>query len=216
MMKCNKCKIEYSGSFIRCPLCQTELVGKKEDSIFPKIQTKEKLLYKILLFVSFAIGVLFAFIEHTILKSFSITKFVVFGLITNYILIKFILHNYKNVLKTMNKYFWLLLLLFFIWHFATKSMIITTYIISILCITIFVFNSIVMIILKNSYIIKFVKTIILNCCIGLIPLLLVWLNLTTFDLISYICAILDLIFFVGLLIFCKDNVIEELKKIFNF
>lgn len=217
MSKCKKCNIEYNGNLDLCPLCQTELVGEKSESVFPKLKnTKETILYKILLFVSFSIGVLFAFTEYMISKELTISKFIVLGLLTNYVLVKFILKNYKDVLKMMNKYFWIILILFFAWYFVTKSLIITTYLIPILCLVIFAFNSITMLVLKDDYIMKFSKTILLDCVIGLIPLLLVFLKLSTFPLLSYICGVLDLLIFTGLIIFCKDNIINELKKIFNF
>ena len=149
-------------------------------------------------------------------SSLYITKYVIFGLITNYVLIKFIHNNYKNVLKMMNGYFFVLIILFLLWFWITKSLIITTYLVPVLCIIIFIFNSITLLVLKDSYLIKFVKTILSDCLVGLIPLLLVYFKLTTFDLLSYICVLLDIIVFIGLLIFCKDNVIEEIKKIFNF
>lgn len=217
MRKCRKCNIEYNGNLELCPLCQTEMVGKKTESVFPKLkQPKETTLYKILSFVSFSIGILFAFIEYTIFKTFTISKYIIVGLLTNYILVKFILKNYKDVLKMMNKYFWVILFLCFIWYFTTKSLIITTYLIPILCLVIFAFNSIIMLVLKDNYIIKFARTILFDCMIGLIPLLLVALNLSTFELLSYICAVLDLLIFTGLIIFCKDNILDELKKIFNY
>ena len=71
------------------------------------------------------------------------------------------------------------------------------------------------VVLKISYIIKFVKTILLDCLIGLITLILVF-KLTTFEILSYICTILGLLVFIGLLIFCKEDIIEEFKKVFNF
>ena len=217
MKKCSKCMIEFNGNLKICPLCQSELYGNNTNSVFPKLNYKKnKLLYKILLFVSFCIGILFAFIEYNIHSSLYITKYVIFGLITNYVLIKFIHNNYKNVLKMMNGYFFVLIILFLLWFWITKSLIITTYLVPVLCIIIFIFNSITLLVLKDSYLIKFVKTILSDCLVGLIPLLLVYFKLTTFDLLSYICVLLDIIVFIGLLIFCKDNVIEEIKKIFNF
>lgn len=217
MKKCSKCMIEFNGNLKICPLCQSELYGNNTNSVFPKLNYKKnKLLYKILLFVSFCIGILFAFIEYNMHSSLYITKYVIFGLITNYVLIKFIHNNYKNVLKMMNGYFFVLIILFLLWFWITKSLIITTYLVPVLCIIIFIFNSITLLVLKDSYLIKFVKTILLDCLVGLIPLLLVYFKLTTFDLLSYICVLLDIIVFIGLLIFCKDNVIEEIKKIFNF
>ena len=123
MRKCNKCNIEFNGNFEMCPLCNSRMTGKKTDNVFPKIKTSNPtLLYKVLSFVSFSIGVLFAFTEYVISKSFYINKFVVLGLVTNYILVKFILKNYKDVLKMMNKYFLIILILFFTWFLATKSL----------------------------------------------------------------------------------------------
>ena len=172
MKKCSKCMIEFNGNLKICPLCQSELYGNNTNSVFPKLNYKKnKLLYKILLFVSFCIGILFAFIEYNMHSSLYITKYVIFGLITNYVLIKFIHNNYKNVLKMMNGYFFVLIILFLLWFWITKSLIITTYLVPVLCIIIFIFNSITLLVLKDSYLIKFVKTILLDCLVGLIPLL---------------------------------------------
>ena len=78
MRKCNKCNIEFNGNFEMCPLCNSRMTGKKTDNVFPKIKTSNPtLLYKVLSFVSFAIGVLFSFTEYVISKSFYISKFVV-------------------------------------------------------------------------------------------------------------------------------------------
>ncbi len=217
MKKCNKCLIKFTGDLERCPLCKEELTGEATPSIFPKLHNKKsRLLYKVLFFVSFSVGVLFTFLEYTITKSFTISKYVILGLINNYILIRFILNNYKNVLKMINRYFKLILILIFLWYIMTKSLIITTYIIPIMCIIILVFNCISMIILKDKYIIKYAKTITLDCIISLLPLLLVMFKLSIFALLSYICTIIDLLVFVGLIVFCKDHIIEEIKKIFNF
>ena len=217
MHRCKKSDIKFNGDLKYCPLCQAELEGRKSENVFPVIKKEKKgLLHKVLLFISLSIAILFSFIEYNITQAFSISKFVWLGLITNYILIRFILKNYKNPIKMMNKYFWIILILFFIWFFVIRNLIITTYLIPILCFIIFAFNSITIIVLRDNYIIKFGKTIILDCFIGLIPLLLVFLNLSTFELLSYICAVVDLLIFLGLIIFCRDNILEEFKKIFNF
>ena len=115
----------------------------------------------------------------------------------------------------MNKYFIIILILKILWFFITKSLIITTYIIPILCIIILIYNSITMLVLKDSYTIKFLKIILIDCIIGLIPWILTLLKLTTHNILSNICLILDFLIVIGLLIFCKENVIEECKKLFN-
>lgn len=216
MRKCSKCKISYTGSVKRCPLCQSELIGDITASPFPKTTPrKENVLYKILLFVSISLSLIFAFVEYMIHNQFTVTKYVVLGIVTLDILVLYIIKKYKNVLKKMNKYFIIILLLTFLWFFLTKSLIITTYIIPILCIIIFLFNSITMLVLKDSYISRFLGQLLLDCVIGLIPGVLLMLHLTTTNVLSYICLLLDVLVLLGLIIFCHDRVIEELTKRFN-
>ena len=213
MLKCKKCNIEYNGNLKYCPLCQAELTGTVSESVFPKLKKEKKgLLYKILLYVSLFSGILFTFIEYTVSKSFYISKFVWLGLITNYILIRILLENYKNPLKILSRYFLIILIVFFVLYFIIKKLFITTYLIPILCLVIFVFNSITMMVLKDNYI----KTIILNFFIGVIPLLLVYFKLSTFELLSYIFVVVHLLIFLGLIIFYHNNILEELKKLFSF
>lgn len=216
MKKCKNCNIEISGSQERCPLCNQELKGKNSNSVFPKINLqKENVLKKILLLVSLTVAILSLFLEFYTAKRIFISKFIVFGLITNYILIVFILNNYKNILKKTNKYFVTIILLLIGWYFITKSLIITTYFIPILCIVIYGFNSIIMLVYKDSYVFQYIKTMVLDSIIGIVPLIFFLLNLTTTNLPSFISLIINAIIFLGLLIFCFDKVIEELKKTFN-
>lgn len=216
MRKCNKCKISYTGNINRCPLCQGKLVGNITPSFFPKIKrAKEKMLYKILLFTSIAIGIIFAFIEYLIHKQLIITKYACLSLFTFYILVITLIAKYKNILKRMNKYFLIILFIIFMWFIMTKSLIITTYIIPILCIIILAFNSITMLVLKNSYINKFLGVILLDCLIGVIPIILTALDLTTNNILAYICLLIDILVFIGLVIFCYDKIVTELIKKIN-
>lgn len=217
MKKCRKCDISFNGNISTCPLCFNELVGEKTLNVFPKLSVrKENLLFKILLFASFSVAVLFLFGEYTLTKKFSISKIVILGLISNYISLKFILNNYRNALKMMNKYFFRVLILLFIWFFMIKSLIITTYIIPISCMVILLFNSIILLVLRGSFFARFGRTVIMDCIVGIIPLVLVFFKLSTFPFLSYVCVILDLLIFMALLIFGRDSIVEELKKLFNF
>lgn len=216
MRKCKKCQISYTGNINRCPLCQGKLIGEIASSPFPKIKkTKEKILYKVLLFTSIAIGIIFAFVEYLIHKELIITKYAIFGLFTIYILVISVITKYKNILKMMNKYFIIILFLMFFWFIITKSLIITTYIIPIVCIVILIFNSITMLVLKDSYINKFLSIILLDCLIGFLPALLLILNLITNNILTYSCLLLDILIFIGLVIFYYDIIIDELIKKIN-
>lgn len=217
MKKCNKCNIEFNGNIKYCPLCQNKLTNFSSPNVFPPNikRQKDTILFKILLFVSIVMSIISIFLEYIITKKFNYSFFVTFGLITNMILLLFILENYQNVLKMMAKYFYVILTLLFIWYFATKNLIITTFIIPGLCIVIYLFNGITMIVLKNYYITKYTGIILFDAIIGLIPMLLVFLNLTTINILAYICFMLDIFIFLALIIFCKQKIFNELKKMFS-
>ena len=48
MKKCPYCKIEVGGDLIKCPLCQSKLMGEGERVYFPRLETQQKrsLFYK--------------------------------------------------------------------------------------------------------------------------------------------------------------------------
>lgn len=216
MRKCNKCKIEYNGNLTKCPLCQSDLTGKKTPSVFPQLkEQKENILRKLLLFIVVAIVIISIFIEYLVHQRLTATKYIILSLITLYILVIYIIEKYQKPIKMMNRYFIIILILLFIWYLLIKSKVITTFLIPILCIVILLFNSITMIVLKESYINKSFGIILLDCILGLIPLLLNILSLVTTPIIVYICTLLDALIFFALLIFCHENLKEELEKRMN-
>ena len=48
-----------------------------------------------------------------------------------------------------------------------------------------------------------------------LPIILVLLKMTTFNILAYICFLSSIIAILALLIFCFDEIKEELSKIFN-
>ena len=217
MRKCTKCNIDFNGDIKYCPLCQNKLAGTPSASVFPKNikRQKDTILFKILFFVTTVFCISSIFMEYVLTKKLEYSIFAVLALITNLILLFFILKNYQNVVKIMTKYFIFILASLLIWFFMTKSLTITTYVIPGLCILIFLFNSIAMLVFKNYYIDKYSGVILVDAIIGLIPMVFVLLNLTVFNIPAYICLLLDIFIFLALIIFCKDRILSEFKKLFS-
>lgn len=217
MKKCNKCNMEINGDLKYCPLCQNKLIGCSSPCVFPENikRQKDTILFKILFFVSIVLGIMSFFLEYVITGNLYYSFYAVLGLITNLILLLIILKNNQNVLKMMAKYFFVILALLFIWYFVTRNLIIITYIIPSLCIVIYLFSSITMIVLKGYYITKYTGIILTNAIIGFIPMLFVFFRLTTFNILAYICFMLDIIIFLALIIFCKEKIFDEMKKLFS-
>ena len=108
------------------------------------------------------------------------------------------------------------MVILFIWYFYTKNSIITNFIIPILCLLELGFTVIIGIILRNTYIIKYLKIILLNIFISIIPGVLVVFDLVTYPLIAYISAILSVIVLIGIIIFYSEDLKDELHRIFNY
>lgn len=216
MRKCTSCNINVNSNEDFCPLCQNKLIGQKEEPIFPtKVKLKTNILLKILLFISLVISIICGFIELCITNYLRYSLFVAGGLLSNLVVVYYILKNRHNILKFFGKTGITLITLSLIWYFCTKSTIITNYIIPSICIFELLFNLITFIVLRNNYIVNYLNLMILNIFILIVPILLIIFKCTTFNLLSYICFLLASIVLSGLVIFYFDEIAEELQKLFN-
>ncbi len=217
MKKCTSCNIEFNTSDNYCPLCQNELIGKCDSLSFPNNKWFEtnSLILKIILFSSITILLIFSFIEVIIFNSLKISLYVSLGLLSNFIIVYFILKTYKNIYNMLGKYGIIINILLIIWYLVTKTTIITNYIIPSICIIELLSNVVFGIILRKNYLVKYSSQILMNIFLLLLPLILVILKFTTNNILSYICLLLSIISIVGLVIFFYDDIKEELKKIFN-
>ena len=217
MKKCWACNIEFNTNEKRCPLCQNELEGECDEQLFPKNVRYEvnSLILKIVAFASIVALLTIGFIDFLVIKNIKVMGYVGLGLLSNFIIIYFILKNSQNIYKILGRYGFILIFLLLIWYFYTKTPLITNYIIPAVCFFELAFNLIVGIILRRNYMIKYSSQIMVSIFLLLIPIVLVAFKLTTDKIPSYICCLLSVISIIGLLIFFFDDVKEELGKIFN-
>ena len=102
-----------------------------------------------------------------------------------------------------------------LWYVITKNTNITNDIIPSFCIFELLFNLISFIVLKNHYIVGYLKILLLNLFLLIIPGILILLNCITVPILTWIAFVLGLIILLGLLIFYFDDIQLECKKIFN-
>ena len=217
MKKCNSCNIDFITSSNLCPICRNNLYGDNEISTFPTniLYNTSNLILKIVLFISISILIIYGFIEINIFKEFKYINLVFLGLLTNYTITYFILKNSKNILKMFFKYGIVLMFLTIIWYIFTKKSYIPNYIIPGISLLEIVSNFIINLIFRKNYFIRYSNLLLTNIILLIMPALFILLNITTNNLMSYICLIIALITILGLIIFCFDDLIDELKKIFN-
>lgn len=217
MKKCNSCNISFNIGEKLCPLCQNILSGECNDLSFPSnVRFKSSsLILKILLFVSITLFLIFSFGEVVFFENFDISLYVGLGLISNYVIIYFILKNYKNIYKMFFKYGLIVVILLLMWYFVIKSPIITNYIIPSVCMFELLLNLIVGIVFRKNYLVKYSGHMLVNLILLFVPILLVGLGLTTNNIMAYLCFLFAVISIVGLVIFFYDDIKDELCKIFN-
>jgi len=217
MKICQSCNIEFNTNEKMCPLCQNFLEGETKELAFAQnIRYKtNSLILKLLLFISVVIFLICAFIEISISGIIDWSIYVILGLATNYIIVYFILKNYQNTFKMFAKYGLIIVLLLIMWYLYTKTTIITNYIIPIVCLLELIFNLVIGLILRRNYILKYTNQLILNTILCLVPIVLVNLQFTTNNVLSYICSLCSIITIIGMLIFFYDDIKEEITKLFN-
>lgn len=217
MKKCNSCNIKFNTTEKVCPLCQNKLVGSAE-GVFP-INYKYKgnvMLNKVMLFLSLTIFIICTFIDYQLNHEFTWSIVVGLALITNFIITNAIIRSYKDTIGMLGKYGVVLMIIFFIWYFYTKEPVITNYLIPLLCLIEQGLSIIIGAIMKNTYIFRYFKIILINVVLSLIPILLVAFDLVTKPLLAYICAMVSAITLIGIVIFYYEDLKDELSRIFNY
>ena len=89
-----------------------KLIGNEYEEIFPKYIYKNKsIILKILTFISLVFIIISIFLELYISNDLFYTKFIVSGLIANYIIIYFILKNKQDILELFGKFGMILIII---------------------------------------------------------------------------------------------------------
>lgn len=217
MKRCNNCHINFNTKYRLCPLCQNRLVGSEYDEVFPDNKRSKALVLvmKYILFCSIVVLILSSFIEIYFFGILKYTYLILGILLTNYIIVHFTLKNRKNILSLLGKYGLLLIVISLLWYYWIKSSIIIDYIIPGICICELIFNVVIFIILRSKYVVNYFSLILLNSILLILPVILIMLDLTTNNILSYISFLLALIILVWLFIFYFDDILEEFAKFLN-
>jgi len=220
MLYCEKCKITIRTDHKRCPLCHGGLSGTTsiEDSIFPDIPPlkKRQLSFFSMLTFCCVLAFIFSYVINNIIPSQS--KWFIYmigGICLVWIVLVWGKSKWKNLLK--NTIGQMIIIgfgvgicdVFIGWKgwsidYAWPILIFLSLIIN-------VFITWVKRLEASDYMIY----LLMNCIFGLIPMLLVQLNVVKFVLPSIICSGFAMILFAGLLIFRWEQVALELVKKFH-
>lgn len=217
MKQCLKCKVDFSGDLEKCPLCQAELTGQTEPSVFPYNEAR-KTGSNALAILAFTTGVCLLiafFLWYALTLPGDIVLSVCIALVVNYLFVRNIIIHNPDFLRVVVRYFLLLLALAVIWFLLTQSLFVTTFVIPGICMTALTFDAILLIFFRGTFVSGYAKYLIFNVVLGLAPLILVALGLTTWTIPAFVSALTSSILFLALLVFLRKQLSEEIRKLFS-
>lgn len=217
MKQCEKCDITLSGDLDKCPLCQAELMGDAEPSVFPKNEAKKSGSLALRLF-AFATGVsvlVMIFLWQLISLPGDIVLVVCLGLVMNYLFVRNILVHRPDFLRVIVRYFLILLAIAAVWFLITQSLIVTTFVIPAICMLALIFDAVLIAVFRGTFVSGYAKYLLFDVVLGLTPLVLVALGMTTWNVPAYISALTASILALALVVFTRKQLTAEIRKLFS-
>ena len=215
MKHCNNCQIDFNTNEKVCPLCQSKLEGKCK-SVYPTLNNKRNdLVLKIMLFISIVSIFINCYVDFTINGTITYSLFVILGVTSCYVLLKYILKSvHKDLLSLFYNIIFVVIILLFVWFYFTKLTIIPSLIIPIITIFDLLLSTLLALIFRQKYIRKYIHVIFMNALISLIPVILVFTKITNDLLLAHIAFGLAVISILWLIVFDFNSLKEEIIKMF--
>jgi hypothetical protein len=217
MKDCDRCGVSFAGDLDRCPLCLSELAGQAEPSVFPqnKVHRSGVMALQVLAFATGMCLLAMVFIGHLLSLPVGIVVTVCLALAMNYLLVRNIIVHSPDFLRVVIRYFLLLLAVALLWFLCTGNLVVTTFVIPGICLVALVFDTVLIAVFGGTFVSGYAKYLLFDVVLGLAPLILVALGLTTWDLPAYISALVSSAFLLGILVFTRQRLISEIRKLLS-
>jgi hypothetical protein len=209
--------VEFSGDLDRCPLCLSELTGEAEPSVFPRNEVRKSgvMALKVLAFATGMCLLAALSVGYFLSLSFGIVVAVCLALALNYLFVRSIIAHRPDFLRVIIRYFLVLLLVSLLWFLLTGNPIVTTFVIPCICLVALVTDVVLLAIFRGTFVSGYAKYLLFNVALGLAPLILVALNLTVWDMPAYISALVSSAFMLGILVFTRQQLMAEIRKLLS-
>ena len=216
MKHCNKCNVSINTDEKYCPLCQAKLEGKSS-SVYPTLRSKSiDIILRFILFFSLVAIFINCYIDYIVNKKLTYSIFVILGVISFYILIKYILKSvHKDLLGVFYNITLIIIILLFVWFGFTKSSIIASIIIPSIVIFDLLLSTILALILRKNYIRKYIHVIFMNILLSFVPVILVLTKVSSDLIISHIAFGFAMITVLYLIVFDFNQLKDEVLKMFH-
>lgn len=231
MRKCPYCKIEVGGDLVKCPICQSKLMGEPEKAYFPKPvnQQRRSDFYKIQSFVVWVVAILGLSAEYLLGIKIPTFENIHWSPILVLWLVAFeflIMRQFKpgtgHARKVTSMVFVILILLVFTTYFfdivkikgneISLFEITTDWIAPTVIVGSIIANFVLVLIDKKGNTMSYLLT---NLLVGIIPYIIIHFQGKSTPLGWIICLVLSVIFFIGVVTFKGRTVLNEIQRRFN-
>ena len=219
MKQCPKCNITLDIRDNYCPLCNSEIIDKKNfKSSYPFISDiiNKHLFRKIILFIVILISIIALALNYILTPNIRWSLFVIIQLLVTYYIFYNILNGRKKIIKSLLAINILVSCLSIFWDFYTGfhgwS---TNYVLPSLCITYGAF----MLVLRFIDYFAFRESsnyIYLNICLEFVPLILVYLEYAKLNVLIYLSTLFCILNLLILVIFDGSDLKEDILKKMHF
>lgn len=217
MKSCNRCGIEFTGDLEKCPLCLSEMTGQAEPSVFPqnKVRRSGVMALEVLAFVTGMALLAMLFIGYLISLSPGFVGTVCLALAMNYLFVRNIIIRNPDFLRVVIRYFLVLLAVSLLWFLLTGNLLVTTFVIPGICLVALVFDTILIVIFRGTFVSGYAKYLLFDVMLGLAPMILIVLDLTTWEMLAYISALVSSVFLLWILVFMRQQLVAEVRKLLS-
>lgn len=217
MRRCGACGVSFSGDLDACPLCQEPLTGAAQPAVFPRNEVKRSGVAALRV-LAFATG---AAVLATLAAGYALgwasraVLAVCLGLLTTYTFVRHVLSRAPDFLRLVARYFVALLAVAVAWAVLSGSAVVATYAVPGVCLAALVCDAVLLCVFRGTFVTGYAKYLLLNLVFGLAPLVFVVLGRVSWNLPSCLSASVALVLLLVLVVFMRERLANELRKLFD-
>ncbi len=217
MKRCSACKLDFTGNLDTCPLCNEKLTGDAEPSVFPENKLMESSHTALSVFAGISVACIALMVIAGTLAGTDggIIVAVCFAVIVNYLFIRNIILHTPDFLRSLVRYFLVLLAIAALWFVLTGDLTVTTFVIPGICLSALIVDVLLIMALGGSFVSGYAKYLLYDIVLGVIPLALSLAGLTSRNGLALASAAASGIFLLVLVLFTRRRLFAELKKLFS-
>lgn len=217
MRRCVSCRLDIAGDLEHCPLCDERLSGEATPSAFPPNRAKaakERALVVLAMVAAAAtiaalcLGEAAGFHVEAMLAACAVVA-------VNYLFIRNVILHSPAFLRSIVRYFLVILAGLGLWYAATGDGAVVAYAIPGVCLLALAFDTALVLTLRDAFVLDYAKYLIFHIALGLIPLALTVAGIVARPHLALASAAAAAALTVVLALLARRQLAAELRKLFS-